>query len=389
MSTPIHTLAVIGTRPEVIKMAPVVHWFAAHPHRFRVTLVSTGQHRQMLDQALEAMQLRANHDLDLMRPNQGLSELAGALLGALPPILRTEHPDVVLVQGDTTTSFAAALAAFHERIPVGHVEAGLRTFDKTRPFPEEANRCLTGVLADLHFAPTEGARQNLRREGTVDERIHVTGNTVIDALLATVARLDCDHALRDRVAASFSYLRPAAPLVLITGHRRESFGPGFERIGRGLATLARQRPDLDLVYPVHLNPHVREPVARLLGDLSNIHLIEPIDYVALVYLLRRCRLVITDSGGIQEEAPGLGKPVLVMRETTERPEAIDAGTARLVGTDPDAIVREARRLLEDDDAYAAMSRAVNPFGDGKAAERIAAALERRFGHPADPADAMG
>lgn len=360
-------------------MAPVVQTLRADPDRFRVRLCSTGQHRRMLDQALQALQLAADFDLDLMRPDQGLSELAAALLGRLSELLRAESPHVVLVQGDTTTSFAAALAAFHERIPVAHVEAGLRTGDLARPFPEEANRRLTGVLAELHFAPTEGARRNLLREGIPAEKILVTGNTVIDALLSTVGRLRSDSILRARVREGLPPLREGAPLVLITGHRRESFGEGFERIGQGLASLARQRPDVDLVYPVHLNPRVREPVRRLLGGLPNLHQIEPVDYLALVDLLERCRIVITDSGGIQEEAPALGKPVLVMREKTERPEATEAGTARLVGTDPEAIVSEARRLLEDPQAYETMSRAHNPFGDGHAAGRIAEALFERFG----------
>lgn len=375
----IRVLAVVGTRPEVIKMAPVVRALARRSETFRVRLCSTGQHRHMLDQTLTALDLRADEDLDLMRPDQGLSELAAALLGRLPAVLRAEAPHVVLVQGDTTTSFAAALAAFHERIPVGHVEAGLRTGDLSRPFPEEANRRLTGVLADLHFAPTPGARRNLLAEGVAPGQILVTGNTVIDALLQTAERLQQDEGLRARAAAAFDWLRHEAPLVLVTGHRRESFGPGFEGIGRGLADLAASRPDLDIVYPVHLNPRVREPVARLLGGLPNVRLIEPVDYLQLVYLLERCRIVITDSGGIQEEAPALGKPVLVMREKTERPEAIEAGTALLVGTDPRAIAVEARRLLEDPEAYARMSRAHNPFGDGHAAERIAEALAARFG----------
>jgi UDP-N-acetylglucosamine 2-epimerase (non-hydrolysing) len=332
----------------------------------------------MLDQALEAFRLRPDIDLDLMRPGQGLSDIAAGLLQKLPAVLEAEAPDVVLVQGDTTTSFVTALAAYHARIPVAHVEAGLRTGDLDHPFPEEANRRLTAVVTDLHFPPTARAQENLRREGVPEERIVVTGNTVIDALLSAAARLRDDAGLRERIAAAFPFLRPGAPLVLVTGHRRESFGPGFEGIGRGLAGLAAAHPEVDLLYPVHLNPRVREPVERLLGQVPNIRLVEPVDYLSLVWLLDRCRIVITDSGGIQEEAPSLGRPVLVMRETTERPEGIDAGTAKLVGTDPDRIVAEARRLLEDEAAWESMAKAVNPYGDGRAAERIADALERRY-----------
>ena len=380
----IRALIVVGTRPEVIKMAPVCAALGARPDRFTPRLLATAQHRWMLDQALETFRLRPDIDLDLMRPGQGLSDLAAALLQHLPAVFAAESPDVVLVQGDTTTSFVAALAAFHARVPVAHIEAGLRTGDLTRPFPEEANRRLTAVVTDLHFPPTPGSRDNLLREGVPAERILVTGNTVIDALLATVGRLRTEPKLRERIAASFPFLRNEAPLVLVTGHRRESFGPGFEGIGLGLATLARLHPETDIVYPVHLNPKVREPVERLLGNVAHVHLVEPVDYLSLVWLLDRCRIVITDSGGIQEEAPSLGRPVLVMRETTERPEGLQAGTARLVGTDPNRIVTEARRLLEDEAAWDAMARAVNPYGDGRAAGRIAEALERRYGGGDDP-----
>ena len=380
----IRALIVVGTRSEVIKMAPVCAALGARPDRFTPRLLATAQHRWMLDQALETFRLRPDIDLDLMRPGQGLSDLAAALLQHLPAVFAAESPDVVLVQGDTTTSFVAALAAFHARVPVAHIEAGLRTGDLTRPFPEEANRRLTAVVTDLHFPPTPGSRDNLLREGVPAERILVTGNTVIDALLATVGRLRTEPKLRERIAASFPFLRNEAPLVLVTGHRRESFGPGFEGIGLGLATLARLHPETDIVYPVHLNPKVREPVERLLGNVAHVHLVEPVDYLSLVWLLDRCRIVITDSGGIQEEAPSLGRPVLVMRETTERPEGLQAGTARLVGTDPNRIVTEARRLLEDEAAWDAMARAVNPYGDGRAAGRIAEALERRYGGGDDP-----
>lgn len=333
----------------------------------------------MLDQALAAFSLVADTDLDLMHPGQTLSELASAVLARLPSVLQAERPDLILVQGDTTTAFMGALAAFHERIPVAHVEAGLRTGDLFRPYPEEANRRLLSVLADLHFAPTRMAERNLLREGVPAGRIHVTGNTVIDALLAMLARLRSDDDLQTSVSSAFPFLRPGAPMVLITGHRRESFGPGFEGIGRGIAALAQAHPGVDLVYPVHLNPRVREPVQRLLGGLRNVHLIEPVDYASLVWLLDRSRIALTDSGGLQEEAPSLGRPVLVMRETTERPEGIEAGTARLVGTDPDRILTEAGRLLDDPAAWEAMARVANPFGDGHASERIADLLERFAG----------
>lgn len=375
----IRTLIIVGTRPEAIKVAPVIQELRRRPERFHTHICATAQHRSMLDQALAAFSLVADTDLDLMHPGQTLSELVSAMLAKLPSVLQKERPDLILVQGDTTTAFAAALAAFHERIPVAHVEAGLRTGDLSRPFPEEANRRLISVLADLHFAPTRRAQQNLLREDVAAERVHVTGNTVIDALLATVARLQSDGSLQTRVSSAFPFLRPGAPLVLITGHRRESFGPGFEGIGHGVAALARAHPEVDLVYPVHLNPRVREPVQRLLGGLSNMHLIEPVDYVSLVWLLDRCRIALTDSGGIQEEAPSLGRPVLVMRETTERQEGIEAGTARLVGTDPDRILTEAGRLLDDPQAWESMARVANPFGDGHASERIADALERFVG----------
>ena len=329
----------------------------------------------MLDQALAALEVSANLDLDVMRPDQGLAGLTAVLLQGVDRVLSAEAPDVVVVQGDTTTTFATALAAFYRDVPVAHVEAGLRTGNPRSPFPEEVNRRLTSTLATLHLAPTAKAAANLRAEGIPEARIRVTGNTVIDALQQTVARLDADPALAREAASAFGFLRPDADLVLVTAHRRESFGRGFEDICDALSRLARAHPGADLVYPVHLNPNVRAPVFARLQGLDNVHLVEPTAYLPFVWLLRRARLVLTDSGGIQEEAPALGRPVLVMRETTERPEAVEAGTARLVGTDPDRIVAEAGRLLTDDEAWAAMSRAHNPFGDGRAAERIADALE--------------
>jgi len=372
-------LSIFGTRPEAVKMVPLLKAFARRPDAIRSVVCSTGQHREMLAQVLDLFAIRPDISLDIMEPDQNLAQVSATLLTELDAVVERVQPDWILGVGDTTTVFAAAMVAHFRRALFGHVEAGLRTGDLSRPFPEEANRRLTGVLAGLHFAPTPGARRNLLAEGVAPGQILVTGNTVIDALLQTAERLQQDEGLRARAAAAFDWLRHEAPLVLVTGHRRESFGPGFEGIGRGLADLAASRPDLDIVYPVHLNPRVREPVARLLGGLPNVRLIEPVDYLQLVYLLERCRIVITDSGGIQEEAPALGKPVLVMREKTERPEAIEAGTALLVGTDPRAIAVEARRLLEDPEAYARMSRAHNPFGDGHAAERIAEALAARFG----------
>lgn len=369
-------LTVIGTRPEAIKMAPVIQALAAEE-----TLASrvcvTAQHREMLDQVLRLFAIHVDYDLDLMQPDQDLTELTAAVLIGLQSVLQDCKPDFVLVQGDTTTTWAAALVAYYQRIPVGHVEAGLRTGNIYAPWPEEMNRRLTGSLAELHFAPTEQARRNLLREGVTDNRISVTGNTVIDALLDVVRRLRADSTLRRQVESPFDFLDPNRRLILVTGHRRESFGDGFERICRALATLAR-RSDVEILYPVHLNPNVQEPVRRLLGGADNIHLIEPLDYLPFVALMDRAYLLLTDSGGIQEEAPSLGKPVLVMRDTTERPEAIEAGTARLVGTDVATIVAEAVRLLDDEDAYRAMSGAHNPYGDGHAAARITATLQARY-----------
>lgn len=366
-------LTVFGTRPEAIKMAPLVrHLETAQGIESRVCV--TAQHRQMLDQVLELFEIKPHHDLDLMRPGQDLYSITTEILSAMRRVYADERPDLVLVHGDTTTTFAATLAAFYQRIPVGHVEAGLRTGNLYSPWPEEANRRLTGALARLHFAPTETARENLRRENVPDAHIVVTGNTVIDALLAVQDKLQRGDALRAALSARFPFLRDGQPMLLITGHRRENFGDGFERICAAIAQLARRYPELDLVYPVHLNPNVREPVGRLLSGIPNVHLIEPLDYLPFVYLMSRSTLILTDSGGIQEEAPSLGKPVLVMRDTTERPEAVQAGTVRLVGTDAATIVSGVATLLEDAEDYRRMSVAHNPYGDGRACERIAAAL---------------
>ena len=363
-------LVVFGARPEAIKLAPVVKALR-QAGTFEVRVCVTAQHRQMLDQVLALFAITPDVDLDVMQPGQDLTDLTARVLVGMRGVLRDWRPDLLLVQGDTTTTFAASLAAHYEKIAVGHVEAGLRTGNLYAPWPEEMNRRLTTVLAALHFPPTPWARDNLLREGVAADLVQVTGNTVIDALLEVVARLETDDALRAGLERQFEFLNPARRLVLVTGHRRESFGPGFERICQALRVLG-ERGDVEMVYPVHLNPNVQEPVRRILGACPSIHLIEPLDYLPFVYLMSRAYLIVTDSGGVQEEAPSLGKPVLVMRETTERPEAVEAGTAKLVGTDCGRIVREAARLLDDAAAYRAMAQAHNPYGDGKAAERIAA-----------------
>jgi UDP-N-acetylglucosamine 2-epimerase (non-hydrolysing) len=374
-------LLVFGTRPEAIKMAPVMAQIQARASDFDPKVCVTGQHREMLDQVLELFQIRPAHDLRAMRSGQSLEELTARVLVGVGQVLEAERPDVVLVHGDTTSSTAAALAAFYRKIPVGHVEAGLRTRDRNSPFPEEMNRQLTARLADLHFAPTSSSRANLLSEGIPASTIHVTGNTVIDALTTIAGKLqDPLVSAAARAGLGEPLLRRlddgGRRLLLVTGHRRENFGPGFERVCRALAVLAERNPQCDIVYPVHLNPNVREPVHRMLGTSrhGNVHLLPPLEYLSFVYLMKKSVVVITDSGGIQEEAPALGKPVLVTRHTTERPEAIDAGTARLVGTDTDAIVAATQALLTDADAYLKMSRASNPYGDGHAAARIAEVL---------------
>ncbi len=361
-------LSVFGTRPEAIKMAPVVKVLEASPGIDSAVCV-TAQHRDMLDQVLKLFSITPEFDLDIMRDNQDLTHITSAVLTGLGDVLDQYQPDRILVHGDTTTTFAASLAAFYRKIPVGHVEAGLRTGDVFAPWPEEMNRRLCDTIADIYFAPTESAAANLRREGHDPANIVITGNTVIDALLDVTRRLKDDHALQGSLNEQFPFLDPARRLVLVTGHRRENFGRGFEDICHALADLSA-RPDIQIVYPVHLNPNVREPVNRILKDKTNIHLIEPLNYLPFVYLMDRSFLVITDSGGIQEEAPSLGKPVLVMRDVTERPEAVAAGTVKLVGTDRALIAQECMRLLDDADAYAIMSRAHNPYGDGKASDRI-------------------
>ncbi|WP_321935018.1 non-hydrolyzing UDP-N-acetylglucosamine 2-epimerase [Paraburkholderia sp. J8-2] len=368
-----NVLLTFGTRPEAIKMAPLVKRLQREPG-FRCQVCVTGQHREMLDQVLTLFSIQPDFDLNIMKRGQDLYDVTTAIVTGMRDVLAQARPDLVLVHGDTTTTMAATLAAFYNRTPVAHVEAGLRTGNLLSPWPEEANRKLTGALASLHFAPTEKARDNLIREGVQAQTIVVTGNTVIDALLHVRERLATDARLRADAQRMLPQLDSSRRLVLVTGHRRESFGDGFERICAALAQIARTRPDVDVVYPVHLNPSVREPVNRLLTGIANVHLIEPLDYLPFVSLMDRAHLILTDSGGIQEEAPSLRKPVLVMRETTERQEAVDAGVVRLVGTDVRAIVEGVTHLLADHAAYAAMSRGDNPYGDGRACERIAVTL---------------
>lgn len=369
-------MVVFGTRPEAIKMAPLVHAIQAHPRLDALTVV-TAQHRQMLDQVLEIFGIVPDADLDLMLPGQTLPDLTSRIIQSMSPVLERLKPDVVLVHGDTSTTLATALAAFYARIPIGHVEAGLRTGNMQAPWPEEMNRRLTAPLCSMHFAPTPTAQANLQREGIDPSAIHVTGNTVIDALLQVAGRLRDDAALKASLEARFPFLDPGRRLVLVTGHRRENFGDGFERICQALAAIAA-REDVQVVYPVHLNPNVQEPVRRHLSGLSNVHLIEPLDYLPFVHLMQQSYLILTDSGGVQEEAPSLGKPVLVMRETTERPEAVEAGTVRLVGTDRERIVAEVVRLLDDQAEYERMSEAHNPYGDGLACGRITDAIANAF-----------
>lgn len=361
-------LSVFGTRPEAIKMAPVVAALATDA-RFEARVCVTAQHRQMLDQVLDLFGIQPAFDLDLMQPGQDLTDITSRVLLGMRSVFSEWRPDVVLVHGDTSTTMATSLAAYYQQVAVGHVEAGLRTGNIYSPWPEEMNRRIAGAISAVHFAPTETSQQNLLREGIDPRRVFITGNTVIDALLQVDRRLRADNALRSRIAADFDYLDPGKKLILVTGHRRENFGAGFDNICLALAELAA-RPDVQIVYPVHLNPNVQEPVHRILGGVSNVYLIDPLDYLPFVYLMGRSHLILTDSGGVQEEAPSLGKPVLVMRDTTERPEAVTAGTVKLVGTNHHLIVREARELLAGGLAYERMAHAHNPYGDGLAAQRI-------------------
>jgi len=362
-------LLVFGTRPEAIKMAPLVLELKSRKE-LNVEVCVTAQHREMLDQVLDLFELKPDYDLNLMQPGQDLYDITTKALLGLKGVLETCKPDLVLVHGDTTTTFASSLAAFCQRIPVGHVEAGLRTGNIYSPWPEEMNRKLTGSLTKFHFAPTTKAQNNLFLENVDAADVFVTGNTVIDALVQVEKRIGTDKALNSKLSAQFDFLDPSKKLILVTGHRRESFGDGFENICQALSTLAQQ-PDVQVLYPMHLNPNVREPVNRILHNVENVFLIEPQEYLPFVYLMSRAYIILTDSGGVQEEAPSLGKPVLVMRDTTERPEAVDAGTVKLVGTDYDCIVNESMALLTDKQAYEKMSFAHNPYGDGKASKRIA------------------
>jgi UDP-N-acetylglucosamine 2-epimerase (non-hydrolysing) len=366
---PMKILTVFGTRPEAIKMAPLVKLLAQQPE-FDSRVCVTAQHRHMLDQVLELFEIKPDYDLNIMKPGQSLSGITTEILNRIEPVLIEFKPDLVLVHGDTSTTFCTTLAAFYQRIAVGHVEAGLRTGNIYSPWPEEANRKLTSALTGLHFAPTPQSQDNLLKEAVPANTIHVTGNTVIDALLWVKEKLQADKAISAALHKNFPYLRDDARLVLITGHRRENFGGGFENICAAIGQLAIDFPAVDFLYPVHLNPNVLEPVNRLLGNVSNVHLIEPQDYLPFVYLMTRSYIILTDSGGIQEEAPSLGKPVLVMRDTTERPEALSAGTVKLVGTNTAIITEAVTTLLSNQDEYNRMSYAHNPYGDGKACQRI-------------------
>lgn len=368
-------LTVFGTRPEAIKMAPLVRALDSDK-RFEAKCCVTAQHREMLDQVIELFDLSPDYDLDLMKSGQSLNDVTARILQELKSVLQDFKPDVVLVHGDTATTFAASLAAYYEQISVGHVEAGLRTGDIFSPWPEEANRQLTSVLAKYHFAPTETSKVNLLKENIALDNITITGNTVIDSLLTVHEKIEQDPELKKQLGQLFPMLDGNKKLILVTGHRRESFGGGFERICSALVRVAKENADVQILYPVHLNPNVREPVNRILSGVDNIFLIEPQQYLPFIYLMSRSHVILTDSGGIQEEAPSLGKPVLVMRDTTERPEAVAAGTVKLVGTDTNRIVKELNILLEDNDTYQTMSFAHNPYGDGLACQRILDVLAR-------------
>lgn len=362
-------LTVFGTRPEAIKMAPLVLKLK-ETKEIESKVCVTAQHREMLDQVMELFSLQADYDLNLMSAGQSLNNLTAKIITSIKGVFDDFKPDIVLVHGDTATTFAASLAAYYSQIAVGHVEAGLRTGNLYSPWPEEANRKLTGVLAKYHFAPTNRSKQNLLNEGVGETDIVITGNTVIDALFSITEQFKQNYELAEELSNKFSFLRDDTKMILVTGHRRESFGGGFQRICKALSEISQKFPNVDIVYPLHLNPNVKGPVEELLSDFSNIHLISPLEYKPFVYLMSRSSFILTDSGGIQEEAPSLGKPVLVMRETTERPEAVEAGTVKLVGTDVDKIIAEAAKLLTDSEEFSRMSNAHNPYGDGQACKRI-------------------
>ena len=373
----IKILSIFGTRPEAIKMAPLVKALNL-ADGIEAKVCVTAQHREMLDQVLDLFEIVPEYDLNIMKPGQSLYDVTTNILLGLKPILEEFKPDLILVHGDTSTTLSASLAAFYQQIPVGHVEAGLRTGNLASPWPEEGNRKLTGAITKLHFAPTDTSQQNLLNEGVNSSDIVITGNTVIDALLQVVDKVKTDEVLISTLKAKFPELDESKKLILVTGHRRESFGGGFERICEALAEIALAHPEAQVLYPMHLNPNVREPVNRILKDVKNVQLIEPQDYLPFVYLMSKAHIIVTDSGGVQEEAPSLGKPVLVMRDTTERPEAVAAGTVKLVGTDKNRIIDEVKNLLTNQADYQTMSRAHNPYGDGKACERIISKIKQHF-----------
>lgn len=368
---------VFGTRPEAIKMAPLVKKLQSHKG-FATTVCVTGQHKQMLDQVLDLFEIQPDYDLSIMKAGQDLTDVTVIIIEKLKAIFQLDKPDLVLVHGDTATTFSTSLAAYYHQIKIGHIEAGLRTGNIYSPWPEEANRKLTGVLANFHFAPTETAKNNLLKENVTEESIVVTGNTVIDALQSVVQKIEIHNVIQQKLQQQFGFFSSGKRIILVTGHRRENFGSGFERICQALVIIAKRFADVDIIYPVHLNPNVQEPVKRLLAGISNIHLVEPLDYLPFAYLMLRSHFILTDSGGIQEEAPSLGKPVLVMRDTTERPEAIAAGTVKLVGTDIDTIVSEVGLLMTNDELYEKMSLAHNPYGDGRACERVVSFIEEKL-----------
>lgn len=374
----IKVMTIFGTRPEAVKLAPVIKKLEENKEHFKSIICVTAQHRQMLDQVLELFEIKPDYDLNIMKPNQTLFDITSNVLLNLKPILEKENPDIILVQGDTTTVFAASLAAFYLKIKVAHVEAGLRTFNKYSPFPEEINRKLTSCMTDIHFAPTETSKNNLLAENNETKNIFITGNTVIDALFLTLEKLTENEKL-NKLSKKVNHVKDLVEdinknekkrIILVTGHRRENFGSGFENICYSLKEIAEKNPDTQIIYPMHLNPNVREPVNRIVGEIKNIMLIEPLDYEPFVYLMSKSYIILTDSGGVQEEAPSLGKPVLVMRDTTERPEAVDAGTVKLVGTDKNLIISSVQELLDNKEKYEKMSLAHNPYGDGFASKRI-------------------